>query len=114
MPLTVAVAVTSLARGEWQAVALFSLFVVATHMLISIVAIAMVGESPTHLLVVPIYRLIYEPLRAYVLFGSAILALRGTAVGWYRPERTNSVLMPAGPGKLAALAPATSDRLAAS
>jgi biofilm PGA synthesis N-glycosyltransferase PgaC len=114
MPLTVAVAVASLARGEWQAVALFSLFVVATHMLISIVAIVMVGESPTHLLVVPIYRLIYEPLRAYVLFGSLILALRGTAVGWYRPERTNSVLMPAGLGKLAPVAPATSDRLAAS
>ena len=114
MPLTVLVAVTSLARGEWQAVALFSLFVVATHMLISIVAIVMVGESPMHLLVVPIYRLIYEPLRAYVLFGSMILALRGTAVGWYRPERTNSVLMPAGLGKLGPLAPATSDRLAAS
>ena len=60
-------------------------------MLISIVAVLMVHESPVHLLIVPIYRLIYEPLRAYVVFGSAILALRGTAVGWYKPERTNSV-----------------------
>ena len=114
MPLTVAVAVTSLARGEWQAVALFSAFVAATHMLISIVAIVMVRESPMHLLMVPIYRLIYEPLRAYVVFGSAVLALRGTAVGWYKPERTNSVLMPAGLGKLGTLAPVPSDRLAAS
>ncbi|WP_346960304.1 bifunctional polysaccharide deacetylase/glycosyltransferase family 2 protein [uncultured Arthrobacter sp.] len=115
MPLTVIVAVNSLAHGEWHAVALFSAFVAGTHMIISIVAIVMVRESPMHLLMVPIYRLIYEPLRAYVVFGSAILALRGTAVGWYRPERTNSVLLPAGRPQLApALAPAPADQLASS
>ncbi len=114
MPLTVVVAVNSLAHGEWQAVALFSAFVAATHMLISIVAVIMVRENPMHLLMVPIYRLIYEPLRAYVVFGSAILALRGTAVGWYKPERTNSALMPASRGQLAALAPAAADQLAPS
>lgn len=95
MPLTVVVAISSLARGEWQAIAIFSAFVAATHMLISIVAVLMVRENPLHLLIVPIYRLIYEPLRAYVVFGSAIQALRGSAVGWYKPERTNSVLLPA-------------------
>ncbi|MGO4186763.1 bifunctional polysaccharide deacetylase/glycosyltransferase family 2 protein [Pseudarthrobacter sp. TAF60_1] len=98
MPLTVIVAVNSLIHGEWEAIALFSAFVAATHMLISIVAILMVRENVLHLLMVPIYRLIYEPLRAYVVFGSALLALRGTAVGWYRPERTNSVALPATPG----------------
>jgi hypothetical protein len=64
-------------------------------MLISIVAVLMVREKLLHLLIVPIYRLIYEPLRAYVVFGSAIQALRGTAMGWYRPERTNSVAVSA-------------------
>lgn len=98
MPLTVIVAVNSLIHGEWEAIAIFSAFVAATHMLISIVAILMVRENVLHLLMVPIYRLIYEPLRAYVVFGSALLALRGTAVGWYRPERTNSVALPATPG----------------
>lgn len=114
MPLTVIVAVNSLIHGEWQAVAWFSAFVAGTHMLISIVAVLMVRESPMHLIVVPIYRLIYEPLRAYVVFGSALLALRGTAVGWYKPERTNSALMPAAPATAAALAPAPvpADRLA--
>jgi poly-beta-1,6 N-acetyl-D-glucosamine synthase len=97
MPLTVIVAISSLARGEWQAIALFSAFVAATHMLISIVAVLMVRESLLHLLMVPIYRLIYEPLRAYVVFGSAIQALRGSAVGWYKPERTNSVTVSALP-----------------
>jgi cellulose synthase/poly-beta-1,6-N-acetylglucosamine synthase-like glycosyltransferase len=93
MPLTVIVAVVSLGRGEWQPIAIFSIFVAATHMLVSVVAVLMVHENLLHLLMVPIYRLIYEPLRAYVVFGSAIQALRGSAVGWYRPERTNSVIL---------------------
>ena len=112
MPLTVLLAITSLARGEWQAVAMFSMFVASTHMLISIVAVLMVRESPLHLLIVPIYRLIYEPLRAYVVFGSAIQAIRGSAVGWYKPERTNSVLMPVTAGHVGRLTPAPADRLA--
>jgi biofilm PGA synthesis N-glycosyltransferase PgaC len=105
MPLTVIVGAISLSRGEWQALALFSAFVAATHMLISIVALLMVRENLLHLLMVPIYRLIYEPLRAYVVFGSAILALRGTAVGWYKPERTNSVTMSSTPATIHALTP---------
>ncbi len=107
MPLTIIVAVTSLAHGEWQAIAIFSAFVAGTHMVISIVAVLMVRESLAHLLMVPIYRLIYEPLRAYVVFRSASLALHGSAVGWYRPERTNSALLPAPAGKISPLTPGT-------
>lgn len=94
MPLALGVAMLSLARGEWQAIALFSAFVATTHMVVSVVAVVMVRESPLHLLIVPIYRLIYEPLRAYVVFGSVIRALRGSAVGWYKPQRTNSASLP--------------------
>jgi biofilm PGA synthesis N-glycosyltransferase PgaC len=97
-PLTVIVALISLSHGEWQAIAIFSVFVAGTYMLISIVAVLMVRENLLHLLMVPIYRLIYEPLRAYVVFGSVVQALRGSA-GWYKPERTNSVAVFAGPVK---------------
>lgn len=93
MPMTIVVAAVDLYRGEWQAIAVFAVFVAGTHMIISIVAVIMVREAPSHLLMVPIYRLIYEPLRAYVIFGATLQALRGRVVGWYRPERTNSVLL---------------------
>ncbi|MDQ0769068.1 cellulose synthase/poly-beta-1,6-N-acetylglucosamine synthase-like glycosyltransferase [Pseudarthrobacter defluvii] len=105
MPLAVCVAVLSLARGEWQAIAVFSIFVMATHMVISVVAVLMVHESPFHLLIVPIYRLIYEPLRAYVVFGSALRALRGAAVGWYKPQRTNSAVLPSASAEHRQLSP---------
>jgi cellulose synthase/poly-beta-1,6-N-acetylglucosamine synthase-like glycosyltransferase/peptidoglycan/xylan/chitin deacetylase (PgdA/CDA1 family) len=94
MPMTIVVAGISIASGNWQSIALFAAFVAGTHMIISIVAVLMVRESLWHLLVVPIYRLIYEPLRAYVLYGAILQALKGRMVGWYRPERTNSVVRP--------------------
>ncbi|WP_251024387.1 bifunctional polysaccharide deacetylase/glycosyltransferase family 2 protein [Arthrobacter sp. ISL-65] len=93
MPMTIIVAAINLAHGEWQAIAIFAVIVAGTHMIISTVAVIMVREDPSHLLIVPIYRLIYEPLRAYVIFGATLQALRGRVVGWYRPERTDSVLL---------------------
>jgi biofilm PGA synthesis N-glycosyltransferase PgaC len=95
MPMTFVVAGLILAQGQWMPIAIFAAFVAGAHLVISTVAVLMVRESPRHLLMVPIYRLIYEPLRAYVLYGSLLRVAKGQMVGWYRPERTNSVLVPA-------------------
>ena len=92
LPLTVLMAGINLAAGNWQPIAAFAAFVLAIHAVICVLAIRMVGESWTHLLVVPVYRIIYEPLRAYLLYASLLQALRGRMIGWYKPERTNSVL----------------------
>lgn len=92
LPLTVLMAGINLAAGNWQPIAAFAAFVLAIHAVICVIAIRMVGESWTHLLVVPVYRIIYEPLRAYLLYASLLQALRGRMIGWYKPERTNSVI----------------------
>ena len=92
MPLTYIAAGLSIASGRWQNVALFAVFVAGVHLVISIVAVRMVRERLWHLLVVPIYRLIYEPLRGYVLYRSLVMAAKGKAMGWYRPARTGTVL----------------------
>ncbi|WP_260987167.1 bifunctional polysaccharide deacetylase/glycosyltransferase family 2 protein [Kocuria rosea] len=92
LPLTVLMAGINLAAGNWQPIAAFAAFVLAIHAVICVLAIRMVGESWTHLLVVPVYRIIYEPLRAYLLYASLLQALRGRMIGWYKPERTNSVI----------------------
>ena len=47
-------------------------------------------ESPRHLMIVPIYRLIAEPLRAYLLYKSALTALRGTRSSWHKMARTGT------------------------
>ncbi|MGX5357781.1 bifunctional polysaccharide deacetylase/glycosyltransferase family 2 protein [Kocuria sp. KH4] len=103
LPLTVLMAVLNLAAGTWVPLAAFAAFVLAIHAVICVIAIRMVGESWAHLLIVPVYRVIYEPLRAYLLYASVLQALKGRMIGWYKPERTNTVLdlapaaEPAGP-----------------
>jgi hypothetical protein len=37
---------------------------------------------------VPIYRVVHEPLRAYLLYTSAYLAVRGVKLGWNKLQRT--------------------------
>lgn len=91
MPLTIVAAAMSVAAGNWQSIALYAGFVAALHMVISVTAVAMARERPWHLLVVPIYRIIYEPLRAYLLYASAYRALKGTIVAWDKLERRNTV-----------------------
>jgi hypothetical protein len=41
--------------------------------------------------VVPLYRVICEPLRASLLYACLLQALKGKPVGWYQPARTNTV-----------------------
>jgi biofilm PGA synthesis N-glycosyltransferase PgaC len=91
MPLTLVAAAVSVAAGNWHSIAWYAAFVLVLHMVISITAIAMARERAWHLLVVPIYRLIYEPLRAYLLYASTYRALKGTLVQWDKLERRNSV-----------------------
>ena len=91
MPLVYIFLGLILASGHWQPVALFALFVVGMQFITAAAGIAMVRESWWHLLMVPMYRLIYEPLRAYVLYKSIFLAIKGKAVGWARIVRTGTV-----------------------
>ncbi|WP_370830223.1 bifunctional polysaccharide deacetylase/glycosyltransferase family 2 protein [Kocuria sediminis] len=92
LPLTVLMAVLNLAAGTWVPLAAFAGFVLVIHAIICVIAIRMVEESWAHLLIVPLYRIIYEPLRAYLLYASVLQALKGRMIGWYKPERTNTVL----------------------
>lgn len=93
LPLTVLMAVLNLLAGNWHSIAAFAGFVLVIHGVICVIALRMVDESPAHLVMVPFYRIIYEPLRAYLLYASLIQALKGRIVGWYKPERTNSVVV---------------------
>ena len=54
-------------------------------------AVALSRESPRHLLILPVYRLIAEPLRAYLLYRSALTMLRGSESKWHKATRTGTV-----------------------
>ena len=68
----------------------FMLFM-AAHLAVAALGVALMRERYQHLLLVPIYRIVYEPLRAYLLYTSAYLALRGVRMGWNKIGRTGSM-----------------------
>ncbi len=76
--------------------AYFGLFA-GIYALLAVVAVCLLRERPTHLLMVPIYRFIYEPLRAYLLYAALGMALRGVRLGWNRVARTAHVDVVASP-----------------
>lgn len=67
-----------------------AVFIVA-QLLIAAIAVWLMDEHPVHLLMVPLYRVIYEPLRAYILYKSAITILRGTRSSWNKLQRMGTV-----------------------
>jgi biofilm PGA synthesis N-glycosyltransferase PgaC len=68
----------------------FALFMIA-NIAVAAVAVRLMHEPFTHLLMVPIYRLVYEPLRAYLLYSSTAVAIKGVRMGWRKLQRTGSL-----------------------
>lgn len=64
------------------------------QLLTAIAGLWLTRERPVHLLMVPLYRLIYEPLRAYILYKSALTVLRGTRSSWNKLQRLGTVTTP--------------------
>jgi biofilm PGA synthesis N-glycosyltransferase PgaC len=60
----------------------------AVYGVLAVVAVLLMREKPRHLAMVPVYRFIYEPLRAYLLYASLGTALRGVRLGWNKLDRT--------------------------
>lgn len=75
----------------------FLLFVLS-HMVVAAIAVRLMHEKYHHVLMVPLYRLVFEPLRAYLLYTSVFLAIKGGRMGWNKLVRTGSLdsLMNAG------------------
>jgi biofilm PGA synthesis N-glycosyltransferase PgaC len=102
LPLTTLMAVLMVQRQGWGVVAFYALIFTMAYVLIATVAVVVMRESPRHLLMVPIYRLVFEPLRAYLLYTSAYMAVRGVRAGWNKLDRTGT--LDTGAISLAALA----------
>ena len=78
------------AEGTVMLLTYFAAFL-AIQVAFAAVAVRLMGERWTHLLMVPIYRIVHEPLRAYLLYRSAHLVCSGRRLGWNKLDRTGSV-----------------------
>jgi biofilm PGA synthesis N-glycosyltransferase PgaC len=75
------------AQGPLALALYFAAFALMYGVLAAI-AVRLLHERAEHLLMVPVYRLIYEPLRVYLLYASLGTALRGVRLGWGKLART--------------------------
>jgi biofilm PGA synthesis N-glycosyltransferase PgaC len=91
LPLTTVMAFLMVQQQGWAPLAVYAAVFAAAHVAVAAVAVALSGESPRHLLMVPVYRLVFEPLRAYLIYTSAFMALRGVNALWNKLARTGSM-----------------------
>ncbi|MGY2127010.1 bifunctional polysaccharide deacetylase/glycosyltransferase family 2 protein [Blastococcus sp. SYSU DS0617] len=99
--ITVVVLQMLVAQGPLMVLLYFAAFALF-YGLLAAVAVRLLHERPAHLLMVPLYRFIYEPLRAYLLYASLGTALRGVRLGWNKLARTAHMDEVAEPGVVAA------------
>jgi biofilm PGA synthesis N-glycosyltransferase PgaC len=95
LPLVYVTTALLLIGGNWRSLAVFAALVTGVQIAMTVTALATVRERTWHLLVVPMYRVVYEPLRVYLLYAALLRALTGRAQRWYRPERTATVTVAA-------------------
>jgi biofilm PGA synthesis N-glycosyltransferase PgaC len=91
MPFTYLMMVENLLAGEYQLLLIYLLSLTVLQFFISLFAIWVSRESYKHLAIVPVYRLIAEPLRAYLLYSSLLSILKGRLIEWNKVERHGEV-----------------------
>lgn len=92
LPFVAVMAVLSLEHeGAGILLTYFALFLLV-HLVLSAVAIRLMDEKWVHLLYAPLYRVVHEPLRAYLLYTSVHLAIVGGRLGWQKLDRSGSEL----------------------
>jgi biofilm PGA synthesis N-glycosyltransferase PgaC len=95
LPFVIAMsALVVVQQGPFALVGYYLLFTVVQG-ISALVAVRLLDEHPDQLLMVPLYRLIYEPLRAYLLYRTAYLAVRGVPLGWDKLARSGALNAPA-------------------
>ena len=91
LPFITVMSVMAVQAQGFAVLGLYFLIFLIAHLIVAAVGIALMHEEPHHLLMVPIYRVVYEPLRAYLLYTSTYLALRGVRMGWKKLARSGAI-----------------------
>jgi cellulose synthase/poly-beta-1,6-N-acetylglucosamine synthase-like glycosyltransferase/peptidoglycan/xylan/chitin deacetylase (PgdA/CDA1 family) len=99
MPLVYVSAAAAIRDGNGvDAAILFLLLFLATRFVVSLVGIWLAGESYAYLLMVPVHRLVYEPLHIYLVYKTCYMAVKGLPLGWNKLQRTGAVGADGGSG----------------
>jgi cellulose synthase/poly-beta-1,6-N-acetylglucosamine synthase-like glycosyltransferase/peptidoglycan/xylan/chitin deacetylase (PgdA/CDA1 family) len=90
-PLLLSLTIENIAAGRFTTMLLFFAAGSALQTIVAFIGLRLAREKLRYLLVLPMTRLMYGPLRTYLLFRSAFTMLRGVYVGWNKLARTATV-----------------------
>jgi len=91
LPFVYAMAVVTFEGQGMSPLLLYAAIFLAMQLLTSGIGVWLAREHPSHLLMAPVYRAIYEPLRAYILYKSTLTILRGAQSRWNKLQRRGTV-----------------------
>jgi peptidoglycan-N-acetylglucosamine deacetylase len=91
LPFIVVMAVVAYRVEGPRMLCLYLFLFTVAHLVVAAVGLALMGEGQSQLLIVPVYRLIFEPLRAYLLYTAVFMALKGVKAKWPKLYRTGSL-----------------------
>ncbi|HEX3196009.1 MAG TPA: glycosyltransferase [Propionibacteriaceae bacterium] len=91
LPFIVFMGIRTAQEQGIQVVLFYFLIFLAAHLIIAAAGIVLMREKWRHLWMVPVYRIVYEPLRAYLLYTAVYMAVRGVRAGWKKLARTGTL-----------------------
>ena len=91
MPFIVFMGIRTAQQQGIDVVLFYFMLFLAAHLIIAAVGIVLMREKWRHLWMVPVYRVIYEPLRGYLLYTAVYMAVRGVRAGWNKLARTGTL-----------------------
>jgi peptidoglycan-N-acetylglucosamine deacetylase len=91
IPLVAVMGLLAFRSQGWGVLALYFVAFTAAHAVTAAVGLRLAGAELRQLLIVPAYRVVYEPLRTYLLYACALKALQGRKVGWNKLVRTGAM-----------------------
>lgn len=91
LPLLYTALATSAMNGGSTTILVFAAVFTVGQGMICLFGLLITRSSLRHLLVVPLFRIISEPLRIYLLYRSIFAAMKGRAQGWNKLPRTGTV-----------------------
>ncbi len=86
LPFVYVMAAMTIIQRDTSLLLTYAAVFLSVQLVQAVAGVALTRERPVHLLIVPIYRLIAEPLRAYLLYKSALTVLRGTRIALAQGE----------------------------
>lgn len=91
LPFVVFMGIRTAQEQGIHVVLFYFLLFLAAHLIIAAVGVVLMREKWRHLWMVPVYRVVYEPLRAYLLYTAVYMAARGVRAGWKKLARTGTL-----------------------